>query len=152
MKLGVWIALIAALPGCASLPGSRFDYVALSAEPTPTDWRAGTVWVFTLPERLSPSGPLTYRLTNRPAETCTSGTWYELEPVGAELPRLAEIQLKPAYHTAGRYLVVSLNANMCDMNSEIRGALTGHLFDGEYSTGGISGTTTLGQVQGWRVQ
>lgn len=141
MRIGVCSAVLAVVAGCASLSTSRYDYAALSAEPTSADWGAGTVWAFTLPERSPRAGTLTYRVTDRPADTCMSGAWYDLDPVADELPKLGKVELKPAYHTSGRHLIVSLNSNVCDLNSEIRGVLAGHLFDGDHSTGDMTGST-----------
>ncbi|GAB3361763.1 hypothetical protein [Lysobacter tyrosinilyticus] len=142
------ILLSVVLVACATnTHRPRLDYQALSAQPTPPDWAAGAVWRF---DTASGSGKLeshTFRVSDERADTCVSGDWRKLERVDGHLGSAAQA----AYTVSGRFLLISLNSNLCDANDEIRGELAGVNFNGERSAGGVTGGAVIGTVQGRRV-
>jgi len=91
---------------------------------------------------------LTFRVTDQPATTCTSGVWKKLLLVDGKIGSDAE----PAYSVEGRALSISINANICDANDDINGELAAATFKGDRRAGGMFGSTLIGSVRGSCVQ
>lgn len=139
MKILASGAFVLLLAGCAALhsasinPGSLEENGRLMSEPTPADWKVGSVWSFVqLSEDGSPILDVTLRVTNKPATTCSSGDWRELELVDGQVGD-GSAQLNQAYSVSGRLLTIDLTG-WCDVG-EIQGALTNSWFVGQ-TTGG----------------
>lgn len=147
------ILLSLLLIACASEPlRPVWDYKFLSTQSTPSEWAADSVWTFVTAHKAGASESLTFRVTDESADTCMSGVWRKLELVEGQVASIAGIRSKAAFSVDGRFLWVSLNANWCDANDDIRGELRAARFEGERSVGGITGSSIVGSVEGWRVR
>ena len=116
-----------------SLEGNRL----LMSEPTPSDWKVGSVWNFV---QFGTNGvavlDVTFRVTDRPAETCSSGDWRELELIDGQIGN-GSAQVRQAYGVSGRLLTLDLTG-WCDVG-EIQGALQGASFEGQTTGGPFTG-------------
>lgn len=137
------ITSVLLLTGCAS-DGSSFipprtmeENGQLMSEPTPSEWKAGSVWNFV---QHNQDGEVvldvTFRITDVPAETCSSGDWRVLELVNGKIGD-GSIPLKHAYSVSGRLLTLDLTG-WCDVG-EIQGALTNGSFTGQTTGGAFTG-------------
>ena len=145
----------AALSGCVgnSVVTKQFDrYRALAAEPIPDDWKPGAIWTFVTTDRAGRKDSLTFRVLDKAADTCTSGDWRALELLEGDAGSLARTPFEPAALVQGRNLWISLASNWCDIENDLKGELQGDGFNGLRTSGGMTGNTVLGQVQGWRVK
>jgi len=133
-------------------PRQSWDYKALSALPTPQEWKPGSVWAFVTSSRPGKSEELRFRVTNASADTCSPGDWRKLDLVQGRLFSLGSVPPQTAYKVSGSFLQISLRSNWCDANDDIQGQLVSGTFKGEREVGGMSGSTFVGTVQGSRVQ
>jgi hypothetical protein len=144
------LAILLCLAATA-VAGSRvrdpYGYDKLASKPTPPSWHAGAVWRFTTISH-GKANNLTFRVTDEAATICTSGTWHKLVVLSGKVGSGSE----PAYSVEGRFLWISLNANICDANDDIRGALGENTFKGDRRAGGMFGSTRVGKVVGSPVQ
>ena len=153
-----WLACLltaAALLGCASSNSVSRQverYRVLAAEPTPAEWQAGAVWTFIITDHSGSQSTLTFRISDAAADTCISGNWRALELLDGEPGSLAGTPSIPAALVEGRNLWISLTSNWCDLNNDLKGELQGDTFSGQRTSGGMTGSTVIGQVQGWRVK
>jgi hypothetical protein len=127
-------------------------YRTLATEPTPSDWKPGAIWIFVTTDGLGRKETLTFRVLDTAAETCTSGDWRALDLIDGKMGSLPSMPSKPAALVEGRNLLISLTANWCDINNGLRGELQGNSFICQRTSGGMTGTTLIGQVQGRRVK
>ena len=131
--------------------GSRirdpYGYEKLVSQPTPRTWHAGAVWRFTTSSH-GKADTLAFRVTDERATSCTSGTWHKLVVLSGHVGSASE----PAYRVEGRFLWISLNANICDANDDIRGELSDNTFKGDRRAGGMFGDALVGRVVGSPVQ
>jgi hypothetical protein len=103
------------------------------SEPTPSDWKTGSVWNFVqYGEDGSAVLNATFRVTDNSAQTCSSGDWRELEIVEGQVGD-GSVKLRQAYSVSGRLLTLDLTG-WCDIG-EIQGALSEGSFVGQ-TTGG----------------
>lgn len=144
-----------AMTACASnsTVTKQFErYRILSTEPTPADWQAGAVWTFVTIDRSGNKDALTFRVSNAEAEACTSGDWRALELLEGEIGSLVGVPSKPAALVEGRNLWINLTSNWCDVDNDLKGELLGNTFTGKRTVGGPTGSTLIGDIQGWRVK
>ena len=148
------VALLALLLGsCVAEPTrSSWNYEIISTQPTPQHWKPDSVWTFVMTPQSGTPRTLTFRVTDDTADTCISGDWRKLELVEGQSGSFAGTPSKAAYEVQGRFLWISLNSNWCDANDDVRGELYGGRFKGERSVGGITGSSEIATVQGWRVR
>jgi hypothetical protein len=105
----------------------------LMSMPTPADWQVGSTWSFIrFSEDGSPTLEVTFRVTDNPVKTCSSGDWRELELVDGHIGN-GSIPFKQAYSVSGRLLTIDLTGG-CDLGG-VQGALTDGWFVGQ-TTGG----------------
>jgi hypothetical protein len=139
MKLLGIIAIL--LAGCAvhqssainprSVDENRF----LMSAPTPSDWEIGSVWNFVQYGRDEVAVlDVSFRVTDEPARTCSSGTWRRLEIVEGQVGN-GSVELRQAYSVTGRLLTLDLTGG-CDFGS-IQGVLSERTFEGE-TRGGLT--------------
>ncbi len=134
------VTLILLLAGCAATRQASFiqqrsleENGLLMSEPTPSDWKTGSVWNFVqYGEDGSAVLDVTFRVTDKSTQTCSSGDWRELKIVGGQIGD-GSIQLKQAYSVSGRLMTLDLTG-WCDLG-EIQGALSEGSFVGQ-TTGG----------------
>ncbi len=143
---------ITACAGNSAVTKRLERYRILSAEPTPADWQAGAVWTFVTIDRSGNKDTLTFRVSNAEAQTCTSGDWRALELLEGEVGSLGEVPSKPAALVEGRNLRINLTSNWCDVDNDLKGELLGSTFTGKRTVGGPTGSTLIGEIQGWRVK
>ncbi len=142
MRALATVTLILLLTGCSttrqasSVPQrSIMENRLLMSEPTPSDWKTGSVWNFVqYGEDGSVVLDATFRVTDNSAQTCSSGDWRELEIVDGKIGD-GSIKLRQAYSVSGRLLTLDLTG-WCDLG-EIKGALSEGSFVGQ-TTGGPS--------------
>jgi hypothetical protein len=133
------ITAILLLAGCAARdvgsiqPRSLGENGILMSEPTPSNWEIGSEWNFV---KYGKDGvavlDVTFRVTDNPARTCSSGDWRELDIVDGQIGT-GSIQLKQSYSVSGRLLTIDLTG-WCDVGA-IQGALSEESFAGQ-TTGG----------------
>lgn len=145
------------LTSCASTASREFEqhreeYRSRAAEPTPSDWKPGAVWAFVTTRPGGDTENVTFRVSDDKVKTCTSGDWRKLELVEGKLGSLAGTPFEAAYLVEGRNLWISLTSNWCDIDNDLKGELQGHRFEGQHASGGMMGSTLIGQVRGWRVK
>jgi hypothetical protein len=116
----------------------------LAAQPTPQQWRTGSVWRFVTARRGGKQEVLTFRVTDQLATTCTNGVWRKLILLEGNVGPGSE----PAYLVEGCNLSVSLHANICDANDDIFGDLRGGTFIGKRRVSGLFGGEYIGRVRG----
>jgi len=119
----------------------------LAAQPTPDQWKPGTVWRFTTTKSSGERDVLAFRLTDEATTTCTGvsgwkNTWRGLKLIEGSVPTEA------AYQVEGRALFIDLSAGVCDTLDDVEGVLTGGTFEGRLTLGG----TYVGRVRGSPVQ
>jgi hypothetical protein len=96
----------------------------LAAQPTPSEWRAGSEWSFTSPQFGSRrSSIFRFRVTDEPASACLGGTWHRLI-------NLDSSAATPAYSLDGRSLTILLSTGLCDAYDTLSGELSGGTFTG----------------------
>jgi hypothetical protein len=121
--------------------GHRDNYkdTSLSSQPTSREWHVGSEWRFTTFADFGKKKVLTFRVTDQRAKSCNDGDWRRLILLQGEIGRDSE----PAYLLEGRRLWVSINANICDDDDDIRGVLSGATFEGDRALGGLFAHTKL---------
>lgn len=140
MKPITLISLILLCAGCAATrPGNPIhdrpieENEHLISEPTPSEWKAGSVWTFVqYGDDGSTALDVTFRVTDKPAQTCSSGDWRELELVKGRIAD-GSVRFRQAYSVSGRLLTLDMTG-WCDLG-KIQGALSEGSFLGQ-TTGG----------------
>jgi hypothetical protein len=134
-----FLLLAACGTGCCSSRWQKAaeEYARPTSEPTPAQWRVGSTWNF---KQFARNGStvldVTFRLTDKPVETCSSGDWRELELIeGQPHGQLGggRFETVKAYSVTGRLLLLDFTG-WCDLGG-IRGVLSGASFLGD-TTGG----------------
>jgi hypothetical protein len=128
---------------------------SLTAQPTPREWRPGSVWHFVTTPRPGKPKPeiLTLRVTNEPGVSCLAGSgwkdvWRRFVVIGGHVPFGP-----PIYQVEGRALEINLSGDMCDAYDIIDGVLSGGNFTGRRTTFGLGASTeVVGTVRGSLVQ
>lgn len=130
-------------------PGVTESRQELISRPAPESWNPGSIWVFVL---LDAHGEivrsLTFRITDRPADSCLAGDWRVLETLAERPPRDPMFQGKPAYEISGSAIQIDLAANLCDNSYPLRGKLSERGVGGEHGTETMWGGETIGTFYG----
>lgn len=150
------ITLLILLVGCVPhrpadiRAGSLEGNGLLMSQPTPSDWQSGSLWRFV---KLGQDGTVlldaTFRITDSPAQTCSSGDWHVLELVEGRIGG-GGAEFTQAYSVSGRLLTLDLTG-WCDLGG-IQGELTEGTFMGQ-TTGGpfTRGKFAPQRVEGRRI-
>jgi hypothetical protein len=96
---------------------------------------------------------LTVRVTEAPAETCTSGDWRRLEVLSERPQRrvpthVPDFGSQPAWELEGSALIIDLNARYCDVAYVLRGHLTAVGVQGTHGGETPWGSETVGRFYG----
>ena len=155
-----WILLLF-LSGCVSLEEKEYqaylrEYNRMIANPAPGTWKLDTPWSLALLDESSKIvETMQVEFTSLVARTCASGDWRKLRVIDAssrvQEAAISEFSPEPAYTLTGSYLVIDLNANICDAGNELRGEITELGISGTRQTVHIFGGEKLGRFVGLRV-
>src|SRR4051794_39240564 len=116
-------AALTGLCGCASNDRESISdwrheqerHKQLATQPTPRQWRAGTVWRFVttpLPGKPKPE-ILTFRVTDKPGVSCLgSGVWKDVWRKFVVIEGHVPFG-PPIYQVEGRALQINLSGDMC---------------------------------------
>ncbi|WHI52936.1 hypothetical protein P3339_09295 [Microbulbifer sp. MLAF003] len=132
------------------------EYNRIIANPAPSTWKLDTPWSLVLLDESSKIvETMQVEFTSLAAKTCTSGDWRRLRVIEAnsEVQAIANSGFipEPAYTLTGSYLVIDLNANICDAGNELRGEITELGISGTRQTVHMFGGEKLGRFVGIRV-
>jgi hypothetical protein len=132
----VFLALLGA--GCVSAPAQTAD-IETSANPSSV---TGT-WDFVVSGK-NPAQSFSFALTDVPAETCISGTWYQARPLSA----LNGSVSRPAYQYQSGRLEILFSTELCDAYTSLIGSVSGSSFEGSDVSYGLFGSTEHGKARG----
>ena len=132
----VFLALLAA--GCVSAPAQTAG-IETSAAPSSV---TGT-WDFVVSGE-SPPQSFSFALTDIPAETCISGTWYQARPLSAPNGSVPQ----PAYQYQSGRLEILFSTELCDAYTSLIGSVSGSSFEGSHVSYGLFGSTEHGKARG----
>lgn len=157
MKPLIAIIFLLMLTSCATNQSSATQPTSfkvnaeLMSEPTPSDWEIGSIWNFVQYGKYeSEVLNLTFKVTDKSTQTCSSGDWRELEIIDGQIGD-SSIKLKQSYSVSGRLLTIDLTG-ACDLG-EIQGALSDGSFEGQTSGGPFTfGKYVPQRVVGRRIQ
>ncbi|WP_434026801.1 hypothetical protein [[Pseudomonas] boreopolis] len=131
-------ALFAVLvSSCASAPVQTGTVTS----PAP-DLVTGT-WDFVVAGKGAPQS-FSFSLTNIPAETCISGTWYQAQPLSAPKGSVS----RSAYQYQSGKLEILLSSELCDAYTSFIGSVSGASFEGSHVSYGLFGGIEHGKVSG----
>ena len=88
----------------------------------------------------------TFTLSDAPAETCLSGSWYQAQLISSDTQQVS----RPAYRYEAGRLELLLSTELCDAYSSFIGSVTDISFTGAYVSYGLFGSTEHGKVTGTR--
>lgn len=88
----------------------------------------------------------TFRLTDKPAETCQSGDWFRAVVTSTG----GQEYSAPAYTYASGRLELLLSSDLCDAYTSFSGTVSGAEFHGKHVSYGLSFSTEHGNVVGRR--
>jgi len=132
----VFLALLAA--SCTSTP-AQTGGIESSAAPGSVK---GT-WDFVVSGK-GPPQSFSFALTDSPAETCISGTWYQAQPLSAPKGSVS----RPAYQYQSGRLEILFSTELCDAYTSLIGSVSGSSFQGSHVSYSLFGSSEHGKASG----
>ena len=111
-------------------------------KPPAPDVATGT-WDFVVTGKREPQS-FSFVLTDTPADTCISGTWYQARLLSAPQGQVS----RPAYQYQAGKLEILLSTELCDAYTSFIGNVSGSVFEGSHVSYGLFGSTEHGKVGG----
>jgi hypothetical protein len=100
-------------------------------------------WEFIVTGKREPQR-FSFTLTDTPANTCISGTWYKAMPLSVPSGQVS----RPAYQFESGKLEILLSTELCDGYTSFIGKVAGSSFEGAHVSYGLFGNTEHGSVTG----